>query len=312
MRFSPPDAGKLLASASFDGAVRIWSLDTMKEQRIIAGAHTAHAVDVAWSNPKAVGSAGSSGLLLASGGFDRMVNVFDVALNATKLRYYMMFGLVQSVVFCEETLLYACDSKGFVSGFDARSSSLTPSIRIRSEVMVNCMCPLAGSSLLLCGDRSGSIRTFDVRTGQSLETILCCGAPITSLATNSPLETLIAVNSYDNTIRLFSAQEKTCLAQSSAGLVQNKHWPIRGAFSRSTVSGAGEERALYYASGSADHQAYVFRHVPGSGKMQHVVTLQGHEDKVFSADFHPTTRTSVLATASGDSTIRLWALGTWA
>jgi len=87
--------------------------------------------------------------------------------------------------------------------------------------------------------------------------------------------------------------------------------------------GAGFHPSMLLATGSADHRVYIYN-VPAGQQVRQpqcsffdrrsfllqdaaelVQKLEGHQDRVYSATFHPTE--PLLASCSADFTIRLWA-----
>lgn len=64
------------------------------------------------------------------------------------------------------------------------------------------------------------------------------------------------------------------------------------------------QNALILASGSADGHVYVFDVGARSGRGALLQTLEGHKDRVYTADFHP--NQPMLASCSADSDIKIW------
>jgi WD40 repeat protein len=171
-----------------------------------------------------------------------------------------------------------------------------PAIHIVHEAMVNCLCAI-GDFQIMCGDRHGVVRLYDLRhTEAPVHTLaLASKAPITSIAAQAH-RGVVAVNAYDNVVHILehTGDGWVLAAESAAGVYRNKHWPIRGAFTRDGL----------YATGSADGNMVVLRY-HALGRSVHVAgTMEAHEDKVFAVAAHP--QRDVLASAGADSGIKVW------
>ena len=63
--------------------------------------------------------------------------------------------------------------------------------------------------------------------------------------------------------------------------------------------------SVLLATGSADNDTYLFDVGGGNGSGELIQRLRGHTDRVYTVDFHPLE--PLLASASADFTVRLWA-----
>lgn len=109
---------------------------------------------------------------------------------------------------------------------------------------------------------------------------------------------------------------------------KNRNWPIKSSFysgaeyrgedswqeaADGDESNNGDDHASHnklLATGSADGFAYVFDVSNESSRESSAPLLQKlgrHGERVYAVDFHPTL--PVLATASADSTLKIWASG---
>ncbi|OAD77205.1 hypothetical protein PHYBLDRAFT_78991 [Phycomyces blakesleeanus NRRL 1555(-)] len=149
----------------------------------------------------------------------------------------------------------------------------------------------------------------------------------------------MAVNSYDNLMRVYDRgmdppKSELRIVHALKGF-KNKNWPIKGSFycgsgynssiiSRPTVpfindlysdpdlvSNPGEyfdvaepkeEKSVLLATGSADPYAYLYN--VGEDSAELMQRLEGHTDRVYAVNFHPTE--PILASCSADCTVKVW------
>ena len=298
-RFSPD--GMTLSSTSLDCSIRVWS--TSSGTNTIVGMHSQGGSDVAWMGPS----------LVASSSLDMSVKLWDVgkANPETPLASLNTNG----IALCLDTLpgttsLVTGTSVGCIQVFDTRvsSSASDAGIVFHGEGAVNAVC-CGIPNIVLSGDAKGYLRGFDVRmTGhQDLFTVQD-SRPISGIAW-SP-DSLLAVNSYDNALRIFArdaAGDTIKMIHTLRGH-KSKNLPIRSSFSKETPH---SKAAIAVATGSANKACYIFSplHIPsstGSGEESPALStqvLQGHTGNVYSCDFSIDNH---LATCSADGTICLW------
>ncbi|KAG0170902.1 hypothetical protein DFQ28_001421 [Apophysomyces sp. BC1034] len=149
----------------------------------------------------------------------------------------------------------------------------------------------------------------------------------------------MAVNSYDNLMRVYDRgmdppKSDLRLVHALKGF-KNKNWPIKASFycgsgynssilSRPTttpteaynsadlVPSPGEylaelaepkeEKSVLLATGSADPYAYLYN--VGEDSAELMQRLEGHTDRVYAVNFHPTE--PILASCSADFTVKVW------
>jgi len=244
--------------------------------------------DVKWASDKTK---------LVSGSFDHTVRLWQLergqATNDPNarprpdhgwaLQTYALDGLVQNVEIDPENdnLFWGATSKGTVSHIDSRVNKAvlnldmcdTSESKGNNSSIYALHAPSGSPSLLLTGDSRGIIRTFDRRTNTAIPelTILneAASRPITHITSSLPgngYSRMLAVNSYDNVLRVYdsgalstrnlsrnaenrpatpSPPPQAFAGQSEGGrLVQpmrvpclvtltghrNKNWPIRSSF----------------------------------------------------------------------------------
>lgn len=152
----------------------------------------------------------------------------------------------------------------------------------------------------------------------------------------------LSVNSYDDVLRVYHRPSQSSEAAQGAPPLRlahsllghrNKNFPIRSHTYRGSrytprataASGlpvdplhqasapsaaqhggarAGIERSIILATGSADKSCYLYD-IGGPQPPELIQRLEGHGDRVYCANFHPSK--ALLATASADHRIKLWA-----
>ena len=295
--------GLHLASTGLDGTVRIWTTGSGTDSLI--GSHGQSASDVSWMSPTTV----------ASSSFDLSVKLWDVAkpnaespitslsTNGLPMCLDVPVGGISTVV--------VGTNLGSVQMFDTRSSSTANdgSILLNTEGAVNAVC-CGMPNIIICGDSKGYLRAFDSRmTGHQDLFVIQDNRPISGIAW-SP-SGLLAVNSYDNALRVFirdNSGEGVKVIHTLRGH-KSKNQPIRSSFSHETPTCKG---AVSVATGSIIKGCYVFSPVtiPCNGNADDYLPaalssqmLQGHNGTVFSCDFSPE---NLLAACSMDGTISLW------
>ncbi|KAI9276946.1 WD40-repeat-containing domain protein [Phascolomyces articulosus] len=148
----------------------------------------------------------------------------------------------------------------------------------------------------------------------------------------------MAVNSFDNILRIYDRgmdppKSDTRLVHTLKGF-KNKNWPVKSSFycgsgynasilTRSSAATVGdkdsdshfgsssdyldlpemkEEKSVLLATGSADPYAYIYN--VGEDNAELMQRLEGHSDRVYTVNFHPTE--PILASGSADFTVKVW------
>jgi len=327
--FSP--TGDLLASGSFDKSICIWDPYTGKKLKQMIK-HTMNVTDLCWSQDS---------LKLVSGSFDQTCKLWDIE-NGKMINSFDYQGFVQCVKYNpkDDNIFFCGTTKKLIVMKDIRKP--TESFIIENNSMINTLYVYNDGTYVLTGDSLGYIKTWDVRTGKCVNTILNeqKGQPVSHITVSKRFlddeePRYLSVNSYDNIIRVydrgFSPPSKQCKTVLSLKGYKNRNWPIRSSFNYYSIEKSGilgmtsttDENmrpqrteqpdfkddklnmSMLLATGSSDSYAYIYSlKLNQEGFVSPMQRLEGHTGIVYSTSFHPTS--PILATCSADCTIRIW------
>ena len=266
-------SGRMLATGSFDKDIRVWMMhaSSPEEGALCLSGHEQLISDVAWS---------SDSRYILSGSYDHTVKLWSLE-SQTLVQTHGVEGVVLCAAFSSDAsgASYFCGtSKGTVHMFDQRAPASSPepdgsgvvTWATPNGAAVNAIHIMKDVTYMLTGDSTGMIRTWDVRkASDSIEALTVqnedANRPI-SCITASPQNSsiqgedadgrLLAVNSYDNVLRVYdrgTSLQRTMRSAPSGiekgarkrealhdplSLVRaykghsNKNWPIRSSFFR--------------------------------------------------------------------------------
>ncbi|KAG2211100.1 hypothetical protein INT46_004699 [Mucor plumbeus] len=341
VEFSPN--GALLASGSFDKTVRIWDTASAQKETLCLKAHTLNLSDLAWTSDSSMLLSGAydetcktwdveSGKLSSSYDTEGLVQCVGWDFVDSNIFYYGTSRKVLAMVDIRSegnssvirndamiNTLYASrdgihvitgDAQGMLKVWDVRSKQC-----ISSRLNDPSKMPITHISV---GRRS---------TDASRRAIDDYDEP-----------RYMALNSYDNLLRVYDRgmdppKSELRLVHSLKGF-KNKNWPIKSSFycgsgynssilskpsNTNDIYGDSdltpnpgdylfdaqepkEEKSVLLATGSADPYAYLYN--VGEDSAELMQRLEGHTDRVYAVNFHPTE--PILASCSADFTVKVW------
>ncbi|KAH8548820.1 WD40-repeat-containing domain protein [Umbelopsis sp. PMI_123] len=333
VEFSPQ--GKLLASGSFDKTVRVWDTVSGQKEVLCLKSHSLNISDLSWSIDSAT---------LLSGGYDSTCKTWDIESGTLSGSWETKgFVQCLGWDFLNPYVFYYGTSRNVLGMIDVRSATsmhpekndvqtypISADIQLMNDAMMNTLYVSRDGVHVITGDSRGAVKVWDVRARKCVkETIfdhsrnpishITVGRRMTD-ATRRSLNDYdepryMAINSYDNVLRvcdrgLDPPKSDMRLVHTLKGF-KNKNWPIKSSFYTgkeynasipNRQNNAVEEKSVLLATGSADPYAYLYN--IGENSSELMQRLEGHTDRVYAVNFHPTE--PILASCSADSTIKVW------
>eukprot|EP01135_Chromosphaera_perkinsii_P001218 Nk52_evm17s162 gene=Nk52_evmTU17s162 len=270
--------GKMLASSSKDGTVKIWNMESMKCMKTLQG-DSGEVSFVAWSPDDA--------LLLSCGG-DGSLKIWDVSTGRcvkTISNHKPNSGSCNCAWFPDGDAIVSggLDKRVFVYDRSGNVTKQFVSGPVTSIVVSN-----DGKNIITIGQER-NISIFDLETEAKIKEIKEC-EPITSLTLSSDGKKIL-VNVKDQAIHVWDLE--------TFQLVRAYHGQKQGRFViRSCFGGVNES---FIASGSEDCKVYIWNEKDSTP----IDCLIGHTQTVNCVSWSPADP-HMLASASDDHTIRIW------
>ncbi|EXB39383.1 WD repeat-containing protein 5 [Morus notabilis] len=276
--------GTLLASASLDKTVVIWSSATLSLLHRLVG-HSEGVSDVAWS---------SDSHYICTASDDRTLRIWDARSPGGEcvktLRGHSNF------VFCvnfnsQSNLIVSGSFDDTIRVWEVKTGKCLHTIRAHSMPVTSVHFNRDGS-LIVSGSHDGSCKIWDTASGTCLKTLIDDKVPAVSFAKFSPNGKFILVATLNDTLKLWNYSTGRFL-KVYAGHV-NKEYCITSTFSVTN--------GKYIVSGSEDRCVYLW-------DLQHknmVQKLEGHTGTVISVSCHPTENKIASAGLDNDISVRIW------
>ncbi|KAF9182031.1 hypothetical protein BGZ51_005003 [Haplosporangium sp. Z 767] len=309
--------GRYLATGSFDKTVRIWDGTTNQNGLYVLKGHTLNISDLAWSHDST---------MLLSAAYDKTCKLWDIE-SGKQIDSFDGDGFVQCVRFHPQgkscwkshpdnnNIFFHGTTRNMLTMVDTRrdnsGASSGSAMALKNDAMVNSIYVYHDGLTVISGDSVGYIKTWDMRTGKILQSILNepTKKPISHIAVSKqrgllsgvglaeaeePESRWLAANSYDNDVT------GTAARRASKGRGGDGDQPQ----SMSSDKDIPLESSLILASGSMDPYVYLFDVGAGDGQYDLLQKLAGHTDRVYDVDFHPIDH--VLASGSADFSVKVW------
>ncbi|UPQ98298.1 WD40 repeat domain-containing protein [Chloropicon primus] len=284
--------GRLLASSSADGVVKIWSVGGGEGEvvREINGAGGGAGVNcVAWS-PR--------GDRIATAADDKVVRVWDVGTGECVLSLQGHTHFVLSVAFSSRgNMLLTGSLDETVRVWEVSSGECLKELPAHSDP-VSCVAFSPDSSIFASSSFDGLVRLWDTETGKCLQTVASNdNPPVTSVSfTPNGRYLLISSHGGDCGVRLWS------LEGAEEVKVYGGHRNDKFSLASDVWTGVrldASEPPVYIVSGSEDSDVYLW-HV----NTQQVVRRVPHSGVVLTCSANP--KFPLLATGSLDNSVSVW------
>lgn len=290
------DGTSQLATASQDGTVRIWSLETGEQLSTLAR----------HSGPTSSLCALRAGKrsLLAAAGHDEVVRVWNPAtgelVHALEGHARAVRAICTIVDPAGKDLLVTTDYDDVIRIWNAHDGKLTMAMVGTSHTTgITAMCPLVSrnSPMLVTASRDSTVHIWDPFTGEHQRALIGHSGPVDAVCVIGSAQDvpLLATAGSDETIRIWNTQS----GQQLRTITSSTH--TRGLNDLSALPGPDGSEVLVTVSD--DRTIQLWRALTG----EHLGSLTGHSDRVHAlCTVHVPDAPMLLATASRDRTVRIW------
>jgi WD40 repeat protein/DNA-binding SARP family transcriptional activator len=270
----------MLASAGYDGAIRIWDAATAKLRHTLQE-RAPLTLGVAWS---------PDGSTLVSGGYDCTIHLWDATTGASLGGLQGHTDIVPHVVYSHDgSLIASGGGDRTIRVWDARTGLPLRVFEGHTNV-VTALAFSPVSTLLASGAWDQTVRLWDLSTGRLVALLAGHTSHVSSLVFSPDGATLVT-GGFDQTIRLWDVHTHQLLTM----LRGHTSWVWALAFSPDGGTLA-----------SAHHDQVVRLWDTSSRAIR--ATLDGHTHEVTAVAVSPDGTT--LASAGNDRKVRLWDVGT--
>ncbi|PWY96994.1 WD40 repeat-like protein [Testicularia cyperi] len=285
-------SGLLLATASADASLKIWSLELGSLLHTFTG-HAGGINDVSWS---------ADSIYIATCSDDKSIRVFNI-LTKQQVRH---FAEHTSYVLClsynvQSTLLVSGSFDETVRLWNVARNKCHRVIMAHSEA-VSAVDFNRDGTMIVSASYDGLIRLWDTTTGQCLKTLVHKDQSPIGFVKFSPSSAQLLCSSLDSTIRLWDIYN-TKIVKTYLGHTNTK-FAINAALvlANPGADNVDANSQLLVASGSEDHKVYFWN----LQTKEIVATIPAHKDTVISVDLHPTLPIIATGALEHDHTVKVW------
>jgi len=286
--FSPD--GKLLASASHDHTVKIWEVATGKCLQTLAG-HEACVWAVAF-HPQ--------GKILASAGEDQLVKIWELRTGKCIQDLAGHQHWVKAIAFSPNGRILASGSFDFnvkIWNLDTGLWDCAMTLHGHTDVVTSVVFSPTGDRLV-SGCYDNNIKVWEVESGKCLDTLNKHSNRIWSVAFH-PDGNLIASSGDDHAIKIWELRRGKCIKTLQGH--SNAVYGIAYDSAQKILVSGHEDHTIKIWDLSLNHWSNL---TSNQTTIQPTLVLTGHNNRVFSVSLSPDGK--LLASASGDRTIKLW------
>ncbi len=270
-----PD-GKILASGSSDGQIRLWRLPDC-EPLVVCRGHSDWVLSVAFS---------PDSNLLASGSEDRTVRLWDVNTGQCLRTMRGHTNRVWSVSYDPDGNVIASGSDDYTLRlWNCRSGESLAVLKGHTNQVWSVAFGPSGHLLASASDDQ-TVKLWEVSSGQCISTLEGHNDQVMSVAFSAD-GCLLASGSHDNTVRLWDPNTGKCVAvlEGHAGAVYSVDFSHDG----QVVCSGSNDQTLRLWDTKSGHCLRI---------------IHGHTNRVWSLAFSPLG--DAIASGSDDHTVRLW------